>query len=222
MSRFLNLGLETEILVLSRARFVKKPVPGSELHGVRGCASLYRGMGVLRKPVPGLNPGSKSSPAYHNLLPWSLAITNLQQTPLLKLCAEIKVIRFYWWRCFQMCFYYFTCTAYNAYSVHLSGLKLRTVEHDSIGCTVKLAISQLLPFWFSSAFDIIQVSASVQEAQGFYKSDCKQWYCASMQLYCFSFISINQNCSRFIEGSTCSHIKACTNAITDWLQNIRW
>ena len=91
MSQFLNLGLETEILVLSRARFVKKPVPGSELHGVRGCASLYRGMGLVRKPVPGINPGSKSSPAYHNLLPWSLAITNLQQTPLLKLCADSGV-----------------------------------------------------------------------------------------------------------------------------------
>ena len=66
-------------------------MPGSELHDVQRCASLYRGMGVVRKPVPRLNPGSKSSPAYHNLLPWSLAITNLQQTPLLKLCADSGV-----------------------------------------------------------------------------------------------------------------------------------
>ena len=84
---------------MTRARFVKKTSAGVRTSSRARSASLYRGMEVVRKPVPELNPSSKSSPAYDN---------------------------------FQMFFYYITCTAYNAYSVHLSGLKLRTVEHVSI------------------------------------------------------------------------------------------
>ena len=55
----------------ARARFVKKPVPGSELHGER---ELIWGMGAVRKPVPGLNPGSKSSPAWCYYIGFGMAL----------------------------------------------------------------------------------------------------------------------------------------------------
>jgi hypothetical protein len=72
--------------------------------------------------------------------------------------------------------YHFTSTAYNAYTLQHPFVWPETADcgtNNSISCSVILAISQLLPLWNTSAFYIIQMSASVQESQGFYKSDCK-------------------------------------------------
>lgn len=61
-----------------------------------------------------------------------------------------------------MCLYYFTFTAYYTYILQCPFVWTETANcwtSNSISCTVTLAISRLLQFWFSSAFDINQVSA---------------------------------------------------------------